>query len=1197
MIPSLRLIRTKLPATIRLYTSLLSVVEHERSAAKTAATQPTRCDHLEDSALDNNSAMESFSRTWDVPNEGSDLIARKKVDWSVFLYGSHIPLHLHARFAQANGGKHIARGQKEPLTLVVEGHPYRATIVNAVRNAVSDSLQIRWDSNWKLRSLLQQVFRSSFNYLSERKSDKRKAADVPDGEAEYIDFIDTGTPFVYLLSLRTAAAVGEGSDLAEADSDGALADVTERISLEGKPTHVRVEESQLDSEAKSLFQVVLDNLTSKVCGALLECGVRDMQGFLAIGREEQRGLRSSGADRATISEILTSQSLVKCFAIRYHERLRHVTPQELQSWLDSSRLSSAGPRGTETLLPGGAQGEGGDQRVSNVNRNVAATARPVGRPVRDGECEELFEVVLDSLSPRAREAVLQSWICDLAGLMAFEPRRLAAFGVRIVEEIRKVRREVKLFLLQQERQHLTAGRADLLAWLVERGAVSVELPKSDAPDSSDTATDALSRSRDSTQDASVEAHVNACTTDTDRDQTLYGVLLDCLSTRSANVLRNNRVRDVRRFLELSEEVVLGFRCAGSKTVREILKFQERMRSVLTEFDEADGGVPLSTLVRMLTLVQPRARALLRSVPTPITVQADDPAPWSVLHKTLPDALGIEERMRLHVWDSAESLRIDEIDFNSDDRRRLAAVAIYDQDTVDVLLCVSLWFLLNSGISQHAFDQAVSAVRSCVPNVDWSLACDTASDAPQPQPILSEDDLDPVAGLRIDTCGVPQRAVEAAVAMGAYHWGDLLAVTEQKVCEQHGLCVQSLEIIRGLWGLKPHATAAVEKVNRGLSRDAYNSFDVMMHSLVQRIAKNPQEDLVLRGRLGCGDGHLAKLDELASQLNVTRARVSQITRRRLDALRGSPEILSKFWLSVKSVLDDHGGICSVRDMGRDLSRLLGWQSAPRLRPLLTILELGDFVTVEEKGGYVCRTDLKCRECEAATGMLQAMLTDGDEMHVMDAAARLSMACNQVCFDRNGGAHISPALVTMIASRSDSIISEGSKILTKDAWDRLYGRSLRVVVRSVLEESGHPLHYSEIAERIRKTNLKYGTVKNSQVHTVLSNGICPEFKIAGRGTYGLSLWEIKQYKSHAEAVIELLGQFGEPMRGEHIVERLARNGEYKPGNIRVALTSHPKIVKVGQDTFDLADRLSKQSVAQEAEDIVIAIGDIDDDVWKL
>jgi hypothetical protein len=251
----------------------------------------------------------------------------------------------------------------------------------------------------------------------------------------------------------------------------------------------------------------------------------------------------------------------------------------------------------------------------------------------------------------------------------------------------------------------------------------------------------------------------------------------------------------------------------------------------------------------------------------------------------------------------------------------------------------------------------------------------------------------------------------------------------------------------------------------------------------------------------------------------------------------------------------------------------------LRPLLTILELGDFVTVEEKGGYVCRTDLKCRECEAATGMLQAMLTDVDEMHVMDAAARLSMACNQVCFDRNGGAHISPALVTMIASRSDSIISEGSKILTKDAWDRLYGRSLRVVVRSVLEESGHPLHYSEIAERIRKTNLKYGTV------------------IAGRGTYGLSLWEIKQYKSHAEAVIELLGQLGEPMRGEHIVERLTRNGEYKPMNIRAALTTHPMIVKVGQDTFDLRDRSRKQSVAQEAEDIVIAIGDIDDDVWKL
>ena len=41
-------------------------------------------------------------RSWSKPDGMSNLIGRKKVDWSVFEYGSHIPIEFHEDFEKAN---------------------------------------------------------------------------------------------------------------------------------------------------------------------------------------------------------------------------------------------------------------------------------------------------------------------------------------------------------------------------------------------------------------------------------------------------------------------------------------------------------------------------------------------------------------------------------------------------------------------------------------------------------------------------------------------------------------------------------------------------------------------------------------------------------------------------------------------------------------------------------------------------------------------------------------------------------------------------------------------------------------------------------------------------------------------------------------------------------------------------------------
>ena len=145
-------------------------------------------------------------RTWDNNGETVDLIARKKVDWSIFDFGSTIPQGFHKEFEIANKSIALNRGEKKEVLLIIAESEYSARLINIDRKDVpSDSLQIRYDQNKELKELIKSVFYSSFNILSgiRRHRKGEQLAHVPDEKAEYIEFYKTGEPFKYKLKFIT----------------------------------------------------------------------------------------------------------------------------------------------------------------------------------------------------------------------------------------------------------------------------------------------------------------------------------------------------------------------------------------------------------------------------------------------------------------------------------------------------------------------------------------------------------------------------------------------------------------------------------------------------------------------------------------------------------------------------------------------------------------------------------------------------------------------------------------------------------------------------------------------------------------------------------------------------------------------------------------------------------------------------------
>ncbi|MBH0160452.1 McrB family protein [Fictibacillus sp. 26RED30] len=140
-------------------------------------------------------------RSWSKPH--SQMIARKKIDWSIFSNGSHIPIEFHEDFEEANHGTHVNRGEKYRIKLILDDEVYDAQLTNVDRKGVSvDSLQIRYDNNAELKQVLLTTFNKSYEYIRERKLENEKQQiHVPMDQAEYIEFYKTENPFVYTIEL------------------------------------------------------------------------------------------------------------------------------------------------------------------------------------------------------------------------------------------------------------------------------------------------------------------------------------------------------------------------------------------------------------------------------------------------------------------------------------------------------------------------------------------------------------------------------------------------------------------------------------------------------------------------------------------------------------------------------------------------------------------------------------------------------------------------------------------------------------------------------------------------------------------------------------------------------------------------------------------------------------------------------------
>jgi len=135
-----------------------------------------------------------------------------------------------------------------------------------------------------------------------------------------------------------------------------------------------------------------------------------------------------------------------------------------------------------------------------------------------------------------------------------------------------------------------------------------------------------------------------------------------------------------------------------------------------------------------------------------------------------------------------------------------------------------------------------------------------------------------------------------------------------------------------------------------------------------------------------------------------------------------------------------------------------------------------------------------------------------------------------------------------------------------WPMVNPKNIRDKIYVILHDNGKPMHFNEIAEAIKKSNLRRRDVTTQAIHNELIKD--PRFVLIGRGIYALKEWGYKK-GTVADVIAEVLRKEGGPLHRDEIVRRVLKSRQVKETTILLNLQGKPQFKRVAKATYALAE----------------------------
>lgn len=383
-------------------------------------------------------------------------------------------------------------------------------------------------------------------------------------------------------------------------------------------------------------------------------------------------------------------------------------------------------------------------------------------------------------------------------------------------------------------------------------------------------------------------------------------------------------------------------------------------------------------------------------------------------------------------------------------------------------------------------------------------------------------------------------------------------TSSQTCVESFVSV-NVVVKRGLFSPRTMTNAsATSPQQRSASQITVNLQDLLENLF---LVLTDKEAMVIRKRFALKGEQKQTLEKIGKQFNVTRERIRQIESIALSKLKRTVRTtrLDEVNALAKEVLRAHGGLMR-EDMliSECLKHIAGSKQLDG-----AVLRLSFSIDPELSSGSRNNTfvpfwrleSLSIDDVSLIVGSMVKILKKRKSCMQNEEIVSAIQTLNLFEGRMPGKELIRSCLEVDERLRE---IPEGWGLTE---WRFVRPRSIRDKIEIILRKEGEPIHFMDIANRIKEANFDHKNVTVQAVHNELIR--YPQFVLVGRGLYALKEWGYEP-GTVADVIEKILKEKG-PLSKKEIILEVAKQRTVKVGTISLNLQKMPFFTRVGRAVY--------------------------------
>ena len=332
-------------------------------------------------------------------------------------------------------------------------------------------------------------------------------------------------------------------------------------------------------------------------------------------------------------------------------------------------------------------------------------------------------------------------------------------------------------------------------------------------------------------------------------------------------------------------------------------------------------------------------------------------------------------------------------------------------------------------------------------------------------------------------------------------------------------------------------------------------EAIVQDILGTIDREREREIIAR-RFGLFDRR-ETLEQIGELLGITRERVRQLEKAVITKLKAAGQDLPHI-KEVEAVLTDHlQKVGNVARTGEITERLTPENNKIDQSRVAFLAHLApNIAVIEDNDHFFHAVGLGAKHSEKAIR--------NNVSKVIDAISKIGEPTNIANIAKEVGNN-DHKHVEALASVSKNVASLHSRWgLMK--WPMVNPKNIRDKIYVILHDVGKPMHFSEIADAIKKSDFKRKDVTTQAIHNELIKD--KRFVLIGRGIYALKERGHKK-GTVADVIAEVLKKEGGPLHRDEIVRRVLKSRHVKETTILLNLQGKPQFKRVAKATYTLAE----------------------------